>query len=244
MILMTDMLYINLMKLIGMNYNFNNYKGRVLYSAFILLLLSSCLSISKIIIGFKTPKVYNVTDIRNLKDEIFNDNLNNDYYFQGIKDTVFLNKILSLSFQGSLNIYNNNGKKIFFKKTTCVNDEIKIINSKVDSLQFNSKKETLETDLKNLININSNNQFKFIDLKENEYYVIYYWSSFMAKKKSIKNEFDFLKNSFNNNYKIIRVNCDFLDIWGLKKDKKVKLQITKENNSYYNVKFKKIPWKQ
>jgi len=237
------MLYINLMKLIGMNYNFNNYKGRVLYSTFILLLLTSCLSISKIIIGFKTPKVYDIADIKTLKNEIFNDNLNNDYYFQGIKDTIFLNKILSLSFKGSLNIYNNNGEKIFFKKT-CINDQIKIINSKIDSLQFNPNKETLKEDLKNLMNINSNNKFKPINLKENEYYVIYYWSSFMEKKKSIKSEFDFLKNSFNKNYKIIRVNCDFLDIWGLKKDKKVKLQFTKENNGYYNIKLKKIPWKE
>lgn len=227
-----------------MSYNFNNYKGRVFYSTFILLLFSSCLSISKIIIGFKTPKVHNVKEIIKLKNEIFNDDLDNDYYFKGTKDTVFFNKILSLSFKGGLNIYNYKGKKIYFKNTTCINDEIKIINSKIDSLQFNYNKETLEKDLNVIKNINSNNKFKFIDLKENEYYVVYYWSSFMEKKKSIKNEFNFLKNSLDNNFKIIRVNCDFLDIWGLKKDKKVKLQITKENNRYYNVKFKNIPWKQ
>ncbi|WP_456420898.1 hypothetical protein [Lutibacter sp.] len=225
-----------------MNYNFIKNKGGVFFSAFIFIFLTSCISISKIIIGFKNPKVITVEELKNIRNQIFDDNINDYYYKEGVKDSIFFNKILSLSFNGSLNIYNKNGEKISFKKTTCINDEIKIITENLNSLQINSNK--VFKDVKDLINLDTQEQIKTFGSDDYEYYVIYYWSSYMSKKKSIQNEFNLLNNTFDHNhYKIIRINCDFLNIWSLKKNKKIKLKFNKENDGYYNVSFKSIPWK-
>ena len=228
--------------IIKMNYNFIKNKGGVFFSAFIFIFLTSCISISKIIIGFKNPKVITVEELKNIRNQIFDDNINDYYYKEGVKDSIFFNKILSLSFNGSLNIYNKNGEKISFKKTTCINDEIKIITENLNSLQINSNK--VFKDVKDLINLDTQEQIKTFGSDDYEYYVIYYWSSYMSKKKSIQNEFNLLNNTFDHNhYKIIRINCDFLNIWSLKKNKKIKLKFNKENDGYYNVSFKSIPWK-
>jgi len=228
--------------IIKMNYNFIKNKGGVFFSAFIFIFLTSCISISKIIIGFKNPKVITVEELKNIRNQIFDDNINDYYYKEGVKDSIFFNKILSLSFNGSLNIYNKNGEKISFKKTTCINDEIKIITENLNSLQINSNK--VFKDVKDLINLDTQEQIKTFGSDDYEYYVIYYWSSYMSKKKSIQNEFNLLNNTFDHNhYKIIRINCDFLNIWNLKKNKKIKLKFNKENDGYYNVSFKSIPWK-
>ncbi|MCF6169287.1 hypothetical protein [Lutibacter sp.] len=225
-----------------MNYNFIKNKGGVFFFAFIFIFLTSCISISKIIIGFKNPKVITVEELKNIRNQIFDDNINDYYYKEGIKDSIFFNKILSLSFNGSLNIYNKNGEKISFKNTTCINDEIKIITENLNSLQINSNK--IFKDVKDLINLDTQEQIKTFGSDDFEYYVIYYWSSYMSKKKSIQNEFNLLNNTFDHNhYKIIRINCDFLNIWKLKKNKKIKLKFKKENDGYYNVSFKSILWK-
>lgn len=225
-----------------MNYNFIKNKGGVFFFAFVFVFLTSCISISKIIIGFKNPKVITVEELKNIRNQIFDDNINDYYYKKGAKDSIFFNKILSLSFNGSLNIYNKNGEKIYFKNTTCINDEIKIITENLDFLQINSNK--VFKDVKDLINLDTQEQIKTFGSDDFEYYVIYYWSSYMSKRKSIQNEFNLLNNTFDHNhYKIIRINCDFLNIWRLKKNKKIKLKFKKENDGYYNVSFKSIPWK-
>jgi len=225
-----------------MNYNFIKNKGGVFFFAFVFVFLTSCISISKIIIGFKNPKVITVEELENIRNQIFDDNINDYYYKKGAKDSIFFNKILSLSFNGSLNIYNKNGEKIYFKNTTCINDEIKIITENLDFLQINSNK--VFKDVKDLINLDTQEQIKTFGSDDFEYYVIYYWSSYMSKRKSIQNEFNLLNNTFDHNhYKIIRINCDFLNIWRLKKNKKIKLKFKKENDGYYNVSFKSIPWK-
>lgn len=230
-------------KLFGMNYNFIKNKGGVISSAFIILFLTSCISISKIIIGFKNPKVITIEELKDIRNQIFNDNISDYYFTEGVKDSIFLNKILSLSFNGSLNIYNKNGEKIFFKNSTCINDDIEIINKNNDSLML-ILNEKLEDNIKNLKNLDLKEQIKISDLKKYEYYIIYYWSSFMNKKTIIQNEFNYLNLNFNSSkYKIIRINCDFLDIWNLEKDKKLKLKFKKADNGYYNVTFKSIPWK-
>lgn len=226
-----------------MNYNFNKIKGGAFFTAFILIFLTSCISISKIIIGFKNPEVITVEELKDIRNQIFNDNINDYYYMEGIKDSIFLNKILSLSFKGGLNIYNKNGEKLFFINSTCINDDLEIINKNKDSLMF-ILNENLEDKIKNLINLDLNEQLKISDFKNYEYYIIYFWSSFMNKKTLIQNEFKFLNQNFNSSkYKIIRINCDFLDIWNLEKEKKLKLKFKKDNDGYYNVSFKSIPWK-
>ncbi len=167
-----------------MNYNFIKNKGGVFFFAFIFIFLTSCISISKIIIGFKNPKVITVEELKNIRNQIFDDNINDYYYKEGIKDSIFFNKILSLSFNGSLNIYNKNGEKISFKNTTCINDEIKIITENLNSLQINSNK--IFKDVKDLINLDTQEQIKTFGSDDFEYYVIYYWSSYMSKKNQYK----------------------------------------------------------
>lgn len=226
-----------------MNYNFIKNKGGAISSAFIVLFLTSCISISKIIIGFKNPEVITIEELKDIRNQIFDDNISDYYFMEGVKDSIFLNKILSLSFNGSLNIYNKNGEKISFKNSTCIVDDIKIINKNNDSLML-ILNEKLEDNIKNLKNLDLKEQIKISDFKKYEYYIIYYWSSFMNKKTLIQNEFNYLNLNFNSKkYKIIRINCDFLDIWNLEKDKKLKLKFKKENEGSYNVSFKSIPWK-
>ncbi|SNR60570.1 hypothetical protein SAMN06265371_106204 [Lutibacter agarilyticus] len=225
-----------------MNYNIIKNKGGVISYTFIILFLTSCISISKIIIGFKNPKVITIEELKDIRNQIFNDNISDYYFTEGIKDSIFLNKILSLSFNGSLNIYNKNGEKIFFKNSTCINDDIEIINKNNDSLML-ILNEKLEDNIKSLKNLDLKEQIKISDFKEYEYYIIYYWSSFMNKNTLIQNEFNYLNLNFNSSkYKIIRINCDFLDIWNLEKDKKLKLKFKKADDGYYNVSFKSIPW--
>lgn len=226
-----------------MNYNFIKNKGRAFSSAFIILFLTSCIGISKIIIGFKNPKVITIEELKDIRNQIFNDSISDYYFMEGAKDSIFLNKILSLSFNGSLNLYNKNGEKIFFKNSTCINDDLEIINKNNDSLMI-ILNEKFNDNIKNLINLDLKEQIKISDFKKHEYYIIYYWSSYMNKKILIQNEFNFLKQNFNSrNCKIIRINCDFLDIWNLKKDNKLQLKFKMVNNGYYNVSFKSIPWK-
>jgi len=226
-----------------MNYNFIKDKGGVFFFAFIFIFLTSCISISKIIIGFKNPKVITVEELKDIRNQIFDDNINDYYYKKGVKDSIFFNKILSLSFNGRLNIYNKNGEKILFKNSTCINDDLEIITKNIDSLKFIFN-EKFEDKIKDLINLDLQERIKISDFKNYEYYIIYYWSSYMSKKISIQNEFKFLNQNFNSSkYKIIRINCDFLDIWSLEKEKKLKLKFKKANDGYYNVSFKSIPWK-
>ncbi|NLP59452.1 hypothetical protein [Lutibacter sp. B1] len=226
-----------------MNYNFIKNKGGALYSAFIFIFFTSCISISKIIIGFKNPTVITIEELKGIRNQIFNDDIGDYYYKEGIKDSIFLNKILSLSFSGNLNIYNKDKKKIFFKNSTCINDDLEIINKNIDSLIYVSN-DILDDKIKNLMNLNLNEPNKISNFKNYDYYIIYYWSSFMNKKNLIKNEFKFLEQNFNSeNCKIIRINCDFLDIWNLEKGKKIKLKFKRDNDDYYDVSFKSIPWK-
>ncbi|MBW7869622.1 MAG: hypothetical protein H3C39_01020 [Flavobacteriia bacterium] len=216
----------------------------------IVLFVCGCLSVAKVVVGFKNPKVLDITEIEKIKNLTFASDETIDLIYNKAIDSTEIIQIVSESFNGQINIFNKNGKRLCFNgKTSCSGYQLNQLNQSGDNLI----KECEDEDSQNLSLILSKLTYydkhdKVIVLSEFddvEYIFIYYWSSFISSKKRMNEEFDIMKNSLDSSklqYKILRINCDLRDDWNLKKGGNLKIYFNKSDKRQYELEFGNIPW--
>lgn len=219
-------------------------KIKIILLFFLIFCSYSCIHIYKTIIGFKNPTVYNNKELLEESKKIFGKDAILDIYINQIKDSTDIDNLLTLATSGSLNIYNKKNKKLNIPTKSCISDELSYISvNNLDSITlYNSPNDSKIIEYRDLENNDKINLSKII---KSDYYILFYWSTFLNKYKTTREEFNFLLDKINksdNIIQIIRVNCDLNDSWGLKKGKKLKLKFEKDTSNYYNIKLGKIPW--
>ncbi|MDD3723609.1 MAG: hypothetical protein PHW92_14190 [Lutibacter sp.] len=220
-------------------------KRKIILLFFLISCSYSCIHIYKTIIGFKNPTVYNNKELIKESEKIFGKDSIYDIYLSSIKDSTDIDNLLALSSNGNLNIYNKKNMRLCIPTNSCIADQLPyIFSNSIDSIPLcNFQNDLKKVDYRDLRN---SNKIYLSNIVTSDYYILFYWSTFLNKYKTTREEFKFLLEELNKSEKkiqIIRVNCDLNDSWGLKKGEKLKLKFEKDTANYYNIKLGKIPWK-
>lgn len=241
-----------------MNSEIKFKKCQFFLALFLIILIShsSCVSITKLATGLKSPKVLSIDEIRERTYHLFDNDSVIDLAFNSVKDSTEIIRIVSESFNGQVNVFDSDGKKICFNgKSSCSAYQFSEIEKNgtsafvdCDSTDFsNSDFNKLNNLLLKTIDIKTNKSYSLVDFQEYSYIFIYYWSDFISNSKNTVDDYIFFQSKLelsDLNYTILRVNCDLRDDWGLKKDGILKLNFTKKENRKYELTYGKIPWKK
>lgn len=215
----------------------------------ILFFFHCCVSVAKVIVGFENPRVLNLQEIEKIRSLTFAKDETIDLIYNEAIDSTEIIKIVTESFNGQINIFNKNGKRLCFNgKSSCSGYQLNQLN------QFDINiKECDVNDYQNLTLIlnrltyydKARNGIDISEFEDVDYIFIYFWSSFISSKKRIKEEFDIMKRALDDSklkFKIIRINCDLRDDWNLEKGKSLKIFFKKSDKRQYELEFGNIPW--
>lgn len=245
------------MKLIGNIYQTINLIKRrfiVLFLPLVVVVLTSCTSLVRVLSGFKNPKVESINSIQNYFENI-DDKTISDAFFNNAMDSTEIMNIVLKTFEGSINVYNKSGERI------CVNGQHSCSIYEFQDIEKQNFDDCNELKLENSLSkefLSLDDFFSKISLQNNEtidvlknklknkdYIYIYYWSKFISSKKNSENDFNFFKNrvkSISNNSFIIRVNCDLREDWNLEKEAELEIKMKKDTKGVVELVFGEIPF--
>ena len=222
----------------------------------IFLLLVSCTTALRVVGGFKNPKVETKSSINNyINDSSFNDEFEN-LYFNKLIDSTQISSVLLRALSGEIIIFDTNGnRKCYNGNETCsaialtqieTDFESTISDCDVFEENYTYRFDNLESLLGELITTNNKN-ININQLPKMEYYIVYNWSIFSSSKKRNEEDYAWFKEKikkFDKDIYIIKINCDLREDWGLKKNKKLKFKLKKQEDKTYELTLGRIPFEK
>ena len=214
------------------------------------LLFASCGSIMKGLSGFKDPIVQNVSESSKYFEAIVP---NEKTYFLSVEkvgDSASIFDSFFTGFSSDMKIFSKNGQKYCYNGT----EECSGVQMSSAFSNFTEKyqpcttetNENLETMLGKLMD-KDGKKVQINDFPDSDYYIFQNWDTYSSSKKNLKQDIAWLTSLRNNatiNAKVIFVNGDLLEEWGLKKNEKLKTKFKKNGKGLdFTIKFGKLPLK-
>ena len=216
----------------------------------ILLVFSSCGLTLRMLSGFRDPVVKSKNEINQFVKE--NDG-NFDTYFLNVatkKDSAEIFDKFLFGFNSDLYLFHaESGKKHCFQGTeecsgVLMQEAFKNVDANFSVCQSN-KEMDLDDFLKLLQNKNGES-ISLSNLPDSEYYLFETWNTYMQNKKEFKENLKWLTEleQTNKKIKIIYINTDLLDDWGLEKGKKLPIKFKRNGKRSVELIFGKLPIKE
>ena len=216
----------------------------------ILLVFSSCGLTLRMLSGFRDPVVKSKNEINQFVKE--NDG-NFDTYFLNVatkKDSAEIFDKFLFGFNSDLYLFHaKSGKKHCFQGTeecsgVLMQEAFKNVDANFSACQSN-KEMDLDDFLKLLQNKNGES-ITLSNLPDSEYYLFETWNTYMQNKKEFKENLKWLTEleQTNKKIKIIYINTDLLDDWGLEKGKKLPIKFKRNGKRSVELIFGKLPIKE
>ena len=216
----------------------------------ILLVFSSCGLTLRMLSGFGDPVVKSKNEINQFVKE--NDG-NFDTYFLNVatkKDSAEIFDKFLFGFNSDLYLFHaESGKKHCFQGTeecsgVLMQEAFKNVDANFSACQSN-KEMDLDDFLKLLQNKNGES-ITLSNLPDSEYYLFETWNTYMQNKKEFKENLKWLTEleQTNKKIKIIYINTDLLDDWGLEKGKKLPIKFKRNGKRSVELIFGKLPIKE
>ena len=216
----------------------------------ILLVFSSCGLTLRMLSGFRDPVVKSKNGINQFVKE--NDG-NFDTYFLNVatkKDSAEIFDKFLFGFNSDLYLFHaESGKKHCFQGTeecsgVLMQEAFKNVDANFSVCQSN-KEMDLDDFLKLLQNKNGES-ISLSNLPDSEYYLFETWNTYMQNKKEFKENLKWLTEleQTNKKIKIIYINTDLLDDWGLEKGKKLPIKFKRNGKRSVELIFGKLPIKE
>lgn len=215
----------------------------------ILMFFSSCGLTIRMFSGFKDPVVKSKNEINQFIKENEGDF---DTYFlnvQSKKDSTEIFEKFLFGFNSDLYLYNSeSGKKYCFRGTeecsgVLMQEAFKNVDTNFSVCQ-STNEMNLDDFLKLLQDKNGENVSRS-NLPKSEYYLFETWNTYMQNKKEFKENLKWLTQleQTNKKIKIIYINTDLLDDWGLEKEKKLPIKFKRDGKRSVELVFGKLPIK-
>jgi len=215
----------------------------------ILMFFSSCGLTIRMLSGFKDPVVKSKNEINQFIKENEGDF---DTYFlnvQSKKDSTEIFEKFLFGFNSDLYLYNSeSGKKYCFRGTeecsgVLMQEAFKNVDTNFSVCQ-STNEMNLDDFLKLLQDKNGENVSRS-NLPKSEYYLFETWNTYMQNKKEFKENLKWLTQleQTNKKIKIIYINTDLLDDWGLEKEKKLPIKFKRDGKRSVELVFGKLPIK-
>ena len=216
----------------------------------ILLVFSSCGLTLRMLSGFRDPVVKSKNEINQFVKE--NDG-NFDTYFLNVatkKDSAEIFDKFLFGFNSDLYLFHaESGKKYCFQGTeecsgVLMQEAFKNVDANFSVCQSN-KEMDLDDFLKLLQNKNGES-ISLSNLPDSEYYLFETWNTYMQNKKEFRENLKWLNEleQTNKKIKIIYINTDLLDDWGLEKGKKLPIKFKRNGKRSVELVFGKLPINQ
>ena len=209
----------------------------------------SCGPILRILTGFKNPKVYSINEVEEL---IKNNNYNLSTYYlkvQKEKDSSEIFQKFLFGLSSDMYLYHaKTGEKYCYKsEEECSGIQMKKVFNEFENYYMPCISEDSENlnDLMLWLMDQHKQPVNTSSLPEAEYYLFQTWNNYIQSPKRFKEEFAWhndLKNS-NSRIKIIYVNTDLLEEWGLEKGKKLPVKFKRDGKKSVTMYFGKLPLK-
>lgn len=206
-----------------------------------LLPLSSCSFLLKKTIGLKDPKVESRESILHhlAKNNI---PLSNHYVMKGSPDSSLIYKNMMRGFKGGMMIFDSAGRKYCYRGTEkCNGKQLRQAHSQFEQLYVPCRKDTalFQTLMTTISPLSA------ITPDTSSYTLVLFWSKFSGKKSRIGEDYQWLADLQKNSAfrpRLLLVNCDLLDEWGLKPKAKMKLRFRLESKRSASIEFGPIPY--
>lgn len=216
----------------------------------ILLFFSSCGLTIRMLSGFKDPVVKSKNEI----NQFINDNEGDfDTYFLNVqtkKDSSEIFEKFLFGFNSDLYLYQvESGKKYCFQGTEeCSGILMQEAFKNIDT-NFSVCQSTNEMNLDDFLKLLQNKTGENVsrsNLPKSEYYLFETWNTYMQNKKEFKENLKSLTEleETNKKIKIIYINTDLLDDWGLEKGKKLPIKFKRDGKRSVELFFGKLPIKE
>jgi len=216
----------------------------------ILLFFSSCGLTIRMLSGFKDPVVKSKNEI----NQFINDNEGDfDTYFLNVqtkKDSSEIFEKFLFGFNSDLYLYQEeSGKKYCFQGTEeCSGILMQEAFKNIDT-NFSVCQSTNEMNLDDFLKLLQNKTGENVsrsNLPKSEYYLFETWNTYMQNKKEFKENLKWLTEleETNKKIKIIYINTDLLDDWGLEKGKKLPIKFKRDGKRSVELFFGKLPIKE
>jgi hypothetical protein len=200
--------------------------------------------------GFKDPVVKSKNEI----NQFINDNEGDfDTYFLNVqtkKDSSEIFEKFLFGFNSDLYLYQEeSGKKYCFQGTEeCSGILMQEAFKNIDT-NFSVCQSTNEMNLDDFLKLLQNKTGENVsrsNLPKSEYYLFETWNTYMQNKKEFKENLKWLTEleETNKKIKIIYINTDLLDDWGLEKGKKLPIKFKRDGKRSVELFFGKLPIKE
>jgi hypothetical protein len=215
----------------------------------VLLFFSSCGLTIRMLSGFKDPVVKSKNEINQFVKE---NEGNFDTYFLNVqtkKDSTEIFDKFLFGFNSDLYLYHaESGKKHCFQGTeecsgVLMQEAFKNVDTNFSVCQ-STNEVNLDDFLKLLQDKNGENVSRS-NLPKSEYFLFETWNTYMQNKKEFKENLKWLTEleQTNKKIKIIYINTDLLDDWGLEKGKKLPIKFKRDGKRSVELFFGKLPIK-
>lgn len=212
---------------------------KIIFVFLIALTVASCGTAIKTLTGFKNPKV----ETKETVLEYFNENkLGDETYFLKVSqpsDTLAIYKNLILGISSEIMIFDKAKQQYCYNGTeSCSGVQLKEAFSDFENKYLPCKEEEnfMYVDFLEHLQDKEGKSLSFESLPEADFYFFVFWNKYMGSVKNIKENTSWiyeLQNESNLKTKVILVNSDLLDEWGLEKGSElpVKFKKTKDGMS-------------
>lgn len=216
----------------------------------ILLIFSSCGLTLRMLSGFRDPVVKSKSEINQFIKENEGDF---DTYFLNVqtkKDSAEIFEKFLFGFNSDLYLFHaKSGKKYCFQGTeecsgVLMQEAFKNVDSNFSECQ--SEKEKNLDDFLRLLQNKNGESITQSNLPDSEYYLFETWNTYMQNKKEFRENLKWLNEleQTNKKIKIIYINTDLLDDWGLEKGKKLPIKFKRNGKRSVELVFGKLPINQ
>jgi len=224
--------------------------NRIILIFCVLLTFSSCGLALRVLSGFKDPVVKSKSEINQFVKE---NEGNFDTYFLNVqtkKDSAEIFDRFLFGFNSDLYLYHaKSGKKYCYQGTeecsgVLMQEAFNNLNSNFSECQSEN-----ELNLENFLKLLQNKHGENItqtNLPDSEYYLFETWNTYMQNKKEFQENLKWLTKleQTNKKIKIIYINTDLLDDWGLEKGKKLPIRFKRDGKRSVELFFGKLPIKK
>jgi len=200
--------------------------------------------------GFRDPVVKSKSEI----NQFIKENEGNfDTYFLNVqtkKDSTEIFEKFLFGFNSDLYLFHaKSGKKYCFQGTeecsgVLMQEAFKNVDSNFSECQ--SEKEKNLDDVLRLLQDKNGESITQSNLPDSEYYLFETWNTYMQNKKEFRENLKWLNEleQTNKKIKIIYINTDLLDDWGLEKGKKLPIKFKRNGKRSVELVFGKLPINQ
>ena len=220
-----------------------------LFPVFLFLVLISCGSAVKTLVGFKNPKVETKQSLLNYLAEV--KEKETTYFLKADKigdSTTVYNNFL-FGFNADLFIFSKNGQKFCYQGTEeCSGVQMSSAFKNLEENYApctNDSVTTLTSFLEKLVDQNGK-PLHYNTLPPAEYYIFQSWNKYSTPAKRLREDINWLYDLKKNStipIEIVLVNTDLLEEWGLEKNGELPIKFRK-NGKTIDLTFGKLPLKK